>query len=1250
MKISASKSVRIHPHIISGLKLLLFSCLFSLCASAQITRGSLSGNVTDPTGALLPNADVTLKNPANGEAVKTVSNAEGEFVFPSLAIGNYALTVEAKGFKRIVIQSVIIEVATPARVSVVLSLGEISEVITVSNVQELVNTTAPTLNNIVERRQIVDLPLGSRNPIELVRLQAGVSGAGATATNAAGLRGATTNITRDGINVMDNFVKTSNFNDLTSPTVEATGEFSVSVGTVSSDAGRGVGQVRIVTPSGTNRFHGGVFWYHRNTVLNANTFINNSTNTTRPFSLQNRVGFIANGPLYLPKPVFGPASYDGRNRSFWFLSYEAFRQPLTVIRTRTVLTPEARAGNFRYVGANGQMQSLSLYNIGNNKTENPIIKPLIGLTPLPNNSLVGDGLNLAGYNFGAKALSIVDRWTSRFDQVLTEKSRLGAHRLEFVFHRTPSSLTPDTGSVTDAPFPGGVNGIQVSEATATATAIHSTFGLHVANEVRFGHQRTPLLSGPEKEPTVPFFINLSLITNPINNVPYNTRNTTVYHWQDHLSWVKGTHTLRFGAETQSITYHNFSDIGTIPTVGLGANPANPDGILNTSFPSLPAGATGQTIANRARSLYALLTGNVGTANQTFNVTSPTSGFVPRAGSQYPIRQREINLYAMDQWRVRRNLTLNVGMRWEWLGVPNMLNGLVLLPTNGVAGLYGISGEGNLFNPGVLKGTAPTLLDFAGKDKGRPYYNDDWNNFAPYIGFAFSPSSERGWRNKLFGGEGKSSLRGGYSISYLRDGLSVHRRALVSNPGLTTLVVNTAPTGVLTAAGVPIAVPVFKTPISDLENFQRNPVSGFLVTYEPNLRTPYVQQWSFGIERQIAGKIAVEARYVGNHAVKLYRAFDVNELNIYENGFLQEFLNAQKNLAINNGASFAPGAAGTVPLPIFAALFTGLPAASGFANTAFINNLNQGNVGTLGVTLAANATYATNRTRLAPNFFRANPNASNSILIANGAFSNYHSLQLEARRRFSNGLLFQADYTFSKAITDNEGSTDNFEPHRTIRNLRLNRHRADYDFTHTFISNFIYELPVGPGRRFMNNGPGLWRKALEGWQTQGIISWHSGSPVFPTSGRTTVNNQLFANPAQLLGVSFDEFKRNVGVYKTPQGVFFFNPDRLNITTNTNGTLQAATLKDGILGAPAPGNFGNFPRNAMNAPSFFQMDFGVLKRTRITERANLEFRAEFFNLFNTVNFSAGTLAFDAARFGQITGTFSARFGQMALRINF
>ncbi|MGH9846553.1 MAG: hypothetical protein ACREEM_48260 [Blastocatellia bacterium] len=418
-----------------------------------------------------------------------------------------------------------------------------------------------------------------------------------------------------------------------------------------------------------------------------------------------------------------------------------------------------------------------------------------------------------------------------------------------------------------------------------------------------------------------------------------------------------------------------------------------------------------------------------------------------------------------------------------------------------------------------------------------------------------------------------------------------------------------------------------------------------------LRTPYVQQWSFGIEREIARGMAVEARYVGNHAVKLYRAFDVNEINIFENGFLQEFLGAQQNLTANRGVSFAPGAPGTVPLPILNTLFAGLPAASGFASTGFISNLNLGNVGTMATTLASSPVYAANRARLAPNFFRANPNAAFAHLLGNGSFSNYHALQVELRRRFSRGLMAQANYTFSKAITDSEGSLTDLENYYTLRDLRLDRHRNIHDITQTFVANFIYELPIGPKRRFFSGGPTVLRKTLEGWQVQGIVNAHSGPLWMPLANRTSFNQfKVAANPAVLLGgMSVEDFRRNTGVYRTPQGVFGFNPQFLNITTNPDGTLQSATLKEGILGPPAPGTFGSFPRNALNAPAFFAVDAGIIKRTYFSERGNVEFRAEFFNLFNRANFTEPGSVFDSIRFAQIGGAYSARIGQVALRVN-
>ncbi len=1228
-------------------------------AFGQVTRGSLAGTITDPTGAALPAAAVTLKNPATGAEARATTDSQGAFVFPSLAVGRYAITVEAKGFKRATVADVVIEVSTPARVEIALEVGATSEQVTIAGgAQEVVNTSSPMLTNVVERKQIVDLPLPSRNPLDLIRLQAGITtphGSDVRGGNAAGLRGSTAEVTQDGVNVRNNFLRTDTFVSLTFPSVESTGEFSVSIGTNSADAGRGVAQVRIVTPTGTNDFHGSLFEYHRSSALNANTFFNNATRTPRPFQIQNRFGFLAGGPLWLPKRLFGPASFDGRNRSFWFLTYEGFRQPFSATRTRTVLTEQARQGDFRYIGADGQMKTVSLLNIGNARALNPVTKALIDPTPLPNTTLIGDGLNTAGYRFNRKGTNNNDKWSGRFDQALVERSPIGAHKLELVVHRSDFLLTPDFGFGRDAPFPGGVDGTQGFTTTVAVAAIHSTFGSRAANEVRFGAHRSPVGFLRQSPPDQPFFIGFNSITNPVNTFMSTRLNVTVYHFRDHFSLVKGAHTLRAGAEAQSITYLNFSDEGIHPFVFLGANPANPDGILNSAFPNLPAGAAGLAIVNRARTIYYDLTGALGSASQTFNVTSPTSGFVPGAARSRPIRQRDLSLYAQDQWRPRRNLSLNYGLRWEFVGVPQALNGLALQPVNGAEGLSGISGLNNLFNPGVLKGTAPTLLDFAGEGAGRPFYANDWNNFAPSIGFAYSPDFKRGLLRRLFGAEGQSSIRGGFSISYVRDGLSVIDAALgtgTTNSGLIATSSNATPRGVLTAAGVPIPVPEFKTPISDLENYQRNPNNG-LWTFDSKLRTPYVQQWSFGIEREIARGTAVEARYVGNHAVKLYRAFDVNEINIFENGFLQEFLNAQKNLAVNRGASFASGAPGTAPLPIFATLFAGLPAASGFANTGFINNLNLNTVGTMAFTLASSPVYAANRARLAPNFFRANPNAAFARLLGNGSFSNYHALQVELRRRFSRGLMAQANYTFGKTITDSEGfSSADLDNYYTLRDLRLDRHRNDHDITHTFVANFIYELPFGPRRRFLKDGPGVVRKALEGWQVQGIIHAHSGPTGALPSNRATVNQfKAISNPPVLLGgMSFEDFRRNSRVYRTPQGVFFFNPQFLNITTNADGTLQSATLKEGILGPPAPGTFGTFPRNAINFPAFFQVDAGIIKRTYFSERGNVEFRAEFFNLFNRVNFGGPSGVFDSPRFRQIVGTDgSARIGQVALRVN-
>ncbi len=1243
-------------------KFMLLFAIGLLCGAvfAQATRGSLSGLVSDANNAAVPAARIAAKHATTGEEFRGTTDAQGAFIFPSLPPGQYTITVEASGFKQSEVQAVTVEVGTTAKLNLPLEVGAINEVIVVTGeVQEVVNTSNPTLTNVIGTRQVKDLPLPTRNPLDLARLQAGiaVSGTNTRTANVGGLRGSATNVTQDGINAMDNFVKTDSFFAMSSPSLDSISEFSITVGTVGSDAGRGAAQVNMVTKSGTNEFHGRVFYQIRNDALNANTFFNNATNTPRTILRQSWFGGNIGGPLWFPKKAFGPLAYDGRSKSLWFFSYEGFRQPFSVTRNRTVLTAEARRGLFRYVGANGQQQTLNLLDIGNFKTLNPVTGAQLNAMPMANNTLVGDALNTAGYRYNVKGSSPNEKYVGRFDQQLWQNSRLGSHKLEFVYNYFNFLSNPDTFNGLEAPFPGGIGGFQSAYNILTTAAIHSVFGSRMTNEVRAGHQRAPVGFLREAPPDTPFFItfpgtaNLDQVTAFHNTFMSSGRNTLVYQYLDNFTRTQGAHTFRLGGDVQSITAITFNDLGIQQTIAIGSNPANNDGILATAFPNLPAGATGTAIVNRARNIYAGVVGLLGTTSKTFNVTSPTSGFVPGATRTRDFKQREVSLYFQDQWRVKRNFTFNYGMRWEFQGVPYEVNGVAIQPAGGIGGLFGISGPNNLFKPGTLTGPAATPLEFVNGNTGKKLYNNDGNNFAPFIGLAYSPNFERGPLHWVFGKDGKSSIRAGFSISYLHDGFSVVSNALgtgTTNPGLIQVAANNTPTGVLTAGGLALATPTFKIPITDAENFALNNTNG-LWTFDPNLRVPYVQQWSLGIERQIADKTAFEVRYVGNHAIKVFRAINYNEVNIFENGFLPEFLNAQNNLRINGGATFAPGRAGTAPTPIFDRLFAGLAAGSGYASAGFINNLNNNNVGTMANTLAFNPVYANTRRSLTPNFFVANPNAAFAVALTNNSFSNYHSLQVEIRRRLAQGLQFQGSYTFSKVITDSEGSQSTLESFRTLRNLRLDRHRANFDQTHRFVSFFLYSLPVGPGRRWLNSGP--LRKALEGWDVSGIISIQSGAPLSIFAPRTTLNQITNSIPALFTGSNFKDFKNAVGVVKRPEGIYYIDPKLLNITTNAAGQITAATLKEGLLAQPLPGTLGNFPRSQLTGPIFRQVDFSVTKRTKFLESAEVEFKATFFNAFNYANFAFSNQNFDQANFGRITGlNGSARIIHFILGINF
>ncbi|MGB7209885.1 MAG: hypothetical protein WBD27_14585, partial [Pyrinomonadaceae bacterium] len=1082
------------------------------------------------------------------------------------------------------------------------------------------------------------------------------------------------NVSQDGINAMDNFVKTSSFFAISTPSLNSTAEFSITTGTVGSDAGRGAAQVNLVTKGGSNDFHGGGFLQLVNEWANANTFFNNFNGTVKPKLRQHFYGFDIGGPVHFLGFGEGvPAHWNGKDKAFFFFSYERFAQIRAASRNRNgVLTASARNGMFSYnrtcptnpvnPACTPGVQTVNLITLSTRGFPiSPLMTTHLNQIPLPNNfnCTASDGFNIGCFTFNVPETTTNDKYVGRYDHQLIKDSPFGAHKLEFVYSRVDTETFPDvfTNGV-ESPFPGGVNAYQFSTRNLVTPALVSTFGNSVTNVLRYGRQWAPVVFDRDSPPTAPFLSLPGVLINYDNGNMPQPRETIVNQWTDTLSWANGNHLWKFGGDYQKVLTKSFNSAGINQTIQLGGT----NGVNNAGFVQANLPFATSTNLTGAVTTYAAITGLLSTSSQTLNVTSPTSGFVPGALRFRDFQAQDLALFAQDQWRVRSNFTMSYGLRWDFLGVPTVPSGLSIQPR--YEDVFGISGFGNIFNPTAPAGPPPGIAtqQFVSGDTGKALFNDDWNNFAPFLGFAYSPNFKSGPLHFLFGDEGQSSIRAGYSISYLRDGLTTISNALgvgTTNPGLiqtaniSAITGSSNLTGVLTAAGVPLVTPSFVMPITDRQNILSNVLNG-IWAFDPNLVTPYVQQWNVGFEREIFKGTAIEIRYQGNRALKVWRAVDYNEVNIFENGFLQEFLNAQRNLTARGGTSFAPNSAASpcatcVALPIFDRFFGLTPGgiavanASAYGSAAFIGNLNTNQAGALASTLAFNTAYRTNRESatvgLPANFFVANPNAAFARVLSNDANSNYHALEIEVRRRFTNGLQFQADYTFSKALgnaVDAQGNNQSdLVSWRTLRNKKLDYRRSTQDQTMRFVANAVYDLPFGNGKPFLSGSNGLVDRIVGGWTVGAITTWATGVPFFVASGRATFNSfNAGNNPAQLVGISFEEFKKNVGLFKTPGGVLFINPDLLDITYTPAGKIATSRLKAGLLGSPAPGTFGNFPLNSLNGPSYFNLDVSVTKRIPITERVRFEIKLTSINVLNYANFIYGAQNFDSTTFGLIT----------------
>jgi hypothetical protein len=912
-----------------------------------------------------------------------------------------------------------------------------------------------------------------------------------------------------------------------------------------------------------------------------------------------------------------------------------------------VLSQAARQGAYTYRRAdNGQLQTINLLTLTGRQAD-PRITELIGQTPLPNdpNAAVGDRINTAGFRFNTPSGNSARLWGFRIDYNHSERQRF-----EGIYSNNAINTPNDTGNDIGEPFPGLPGAGQFPRRQRWSFAWNWAVTSTLNNEVRGGtyRQKSRFINTREfPEGYLLTFPNIgTAVSNPVRNTQNSGRDGNITEFADNASWVKGSHFLRFGGNFRRVQIIPFSFAGVLPayTIGFGSGNINPLNSGNAT--QFPGGIAANDFTN-ASNLLALLSGALTTATQTFNVVDATSGYVKGAEQRRDLSYYAQGFYLNDTWRFRPHLTFSIGLRHEYYDPVREANGVALLPRGGLEALR----DPNL------------ILEPAGGGKGtRPFYHPDKNNFAPNFSFSWDPFKE-----------GKTAIRGGYSISYVIDSLiqTAENAAIDGNAGLTSAV--TLPNINATVSGTrpAIATPEFKIPrtLRDQQAINQSPT---VFTIDPNLKTPYVQQWNFGIEREIFRDTVAEVRYVGNHGVKLTRGIDINQVMIFQNGFLQDFLRAQGNLTASEAENARQAAAGipaaqraaispafnqAVPgsqqLTIFPQIGRGgfYTTATGTAlNATIVNLIRQGQVGELVNTYTTGRTiYLTpgvNNGRLTPGFFLpANPEAGVVDYIGNGSFSNYNGLQAEVRRRLKNGVYYQVNYTFSKAFTDFDGSDANFAALLDLeKGTALEKKRTANDVTHLFKANGIYELPFGHNKRWLQNG--LAARALGGWQLNAIFEARTGRPISFVSNRGTVNRQgRSAKNTAVTSLSRAELQERTGLFYDPATgrPLFVDPSFIG----SDGRANPQVFQN-----PGAGQFGTLQLTPVSGPGFWNVDMSLIKRTKLKESLNIEFRAEAFNLFNHTNFFVSNEANDinSTTFGRLTTTFDPRILQFALRVNF
>ena len=1237
------------------LKIVVLAVALSVSALLRAQAvASLTGVVTDTTGALVVGADVALMNSATGASYHAATNSFGSYTFSNVPPGpGYKITVSAPGFEPYEIIDVYLNVANTRTQDAKLHPGNVTVTVEVSASSQdvTINTTDATVGNNFEVQLLNQLPVQNRDsPAALFTLQPGVTLSGAV----TGARVDQNNVTLDGLD-MNDIATGQAFAVVGKAPVDAVQEFRGTVAGNLADSGPGGGgQYQMVTKSGTNAFHGNVNEYHRDTSTVANDWFNNNAGVPRTPLIRNQFGGNIGGPVL-------------KKKLFFFFDYNNSRIVQNSPVTRTVPLDSLRSGNVSYIlnrdGSGNpcaaasrqnttpqcigtltpaQVKALDPAGIGESANLLPFVNQRY---PHANDLTRGDGINTGGFRFNAPSPDFETNYVGRLDYDLTSKMKIFA-RFTLVRENAIQQSIQFPGDPVTAPF--------IDRSYSYAVGDTWTIGSKKVNQFYFGETVSqpsfPNTYNPQGTNLLTFGDGTTTLISDAYLSPVNAqgRRIPIPLVGDDFTWQKGSHLLQFGGTFKFIKSSSFTKLDyNTASIGLGGQTLG----LTPSLRPADIRTAGTTASNTYDSAFAFSLGRVGSITSGYNYDNTGKVLAQGTGDNRNYRYYQTQLYFGDTWKVNPNLTLSYGVNYQIFSVPYEVNGLEsvepLTFDEYFSARVAQSAAGNTGDAAV-----PLITYVLGgkANNGPGLYQPSYKDIAPRFAFAYSPSFDR--QTVFNGGAGIVYDRTVINaVQYQQDQHSYLFQQQATTPyGIPSDPVDSLKTD--PRLGTNNSLPSVVIPAAPKAPYQPFVSSGspfglqngqaFNTIIDPALKTPYSIGFNAGFQHEFPSQFILKVSYVGRLGRRLLAQADANQVV----DFTDPASNQKLSTAFGNMTTQlrAGGNSANLPAqPWFENLvIPGIGVANGYPNnTSFLADNLGGipNNGDFADFVQAISSLIPSNVGMAAQF-------SENTFYTNKGFSSYNGLLTTLQKNFSHGLQFDVNYTWAHSIDNvsliaNQGASAGYGFVCDVQRARLCRGNSDFDVTNYVTGDFTYNLPFGRGRAFAGNAPIWLNEVIGGWDLSGISQWHTGG-AFGTNSNAFVAGYSNDAPAIFNG---DRAGVQAHVHKTSAGQVNLFSDPVRAQGDFTGPVGF------IIGS----------RNILRGPNFYNQNFGLAKAFPLgSDRVNLKFRADAFNALNHPNFALPgsspppeTFDITGGTFGQLTSidtNSGYRVMQFALRLEF